>query len=413
MRARHGVGHGVELNRQVEIDAVLALEKAKLTPTSAATSGRLHAPPHQPPPPTINRLGNPGNPLPSSQQRHLCTDFHRHRHAAVESAEALFASTAAPFCIGEHQIKLGVSIGVAMFPKDGAAAFVLANAHAALFRAKSGGRGMVCFFDAALDNSIRERHLLLQDLEFALKRGEFLLHYQPQADKTGEIVGFEALLRWIHPTRGFVSPDTFIPIAEESGLIIQIGQWVLEEACREAASWPRPLNIAVNLSPIQFRSGDLPQTVHSILLETGLASNRLELEITEGALVSDFSRATSILRQLKALGARIAMDDFGTGYSSLSYLQAFPFDKIKIDRSFVSGHGNKAQSDAIIRAITGLGRGFGLPVIAEGVETEEQRIFLLNEGCEELQGYLIGRPRSINEYAHFVGRELSQRLSVG
>jgi EAL domain-containing protein (putative c-di-GMP-specific phosphodiesterase class I) len=332
--------------------------------------------------------------------------------AAVESAQALFAAIASSFCIGEHKINIGVSIGVAMFPNDGAAASVLANAHAALFRAKSAGRGMVCFFDPALDNSVRERHLLLQDLERALERGEFQLHYQPQAGKNGEIVGFEALLRWIHPTRGFVSPDTFIPIAEESGLIIRIGQWVLEEACREASSWPHPLNIAVNLSPIQFRRDDLPKTVHRVLLETGLDVNRLELEITEGALVSDFSRAASILRRLKALGVRIAMDDFGTGYSSLSYLQAFPFDKIKIDRSFVSGQGSKPQSEAIIRAITGLGRGFGLPVIAEGVETEEQRSFLLNEGCEELQGYLIGRPRSIEDYAHFVGRAPTLKLSA-
>ena len=332
--------------------------------------------------------------------------------AAVESAQALFAAIASSFCIGEHKINIGVSIGVAMFPNDGAAASVLANAHAALFRAKSAGRGMVCFFDPALDNSVRERHLLLQDLERALERGEFQLHYQPQAGKNGEIVGFEALLRWIHPTRGFVSPDTFIPIAEESGLIIRIGQWVLEEACREASSWPHPLNIAVKSSPIQFRRDDLPKTVHRVLLETGLDVNRLELEITEGALVSDFSRAASILRRLKALGVRIAMDDFGTGYSSLSYLQAFPFDKIKIDRSFVSGQGSKPQSEAIIRAITGLGRGFGLPVIAEGVETEEQRSFLLNEGCEELQGYLIGRPRSIEDYAHFVGRAPTLKLSA-
>ena len=332
--------------------------------------------------------------------------------AAVECAEALLATMASPFHIGEHRINIGVSIGVAMFPNDGAAASVLANANAALFRAKSEGRGTACFFDAVLDVRIRERHLLLQDLERALERRELHLHYQPQAGKNGEIVGFEALLRWIHPTRGFVSPDAFIPVAEDSGLIIQIGQWVLEEACREAASWPQPLNIAVNLSPVQFRQDDLPQAVHSILLETGLAANRLELEITEGSLVADFSRATSILRRLKSLGARIAMDDFGTGYSSLSYLQAFPFDKIKIDRSFVSGEASKPQSEAIIRAITGLGRGLGLPVIAEGVETEEQRIFLLNEGCEELQGYLIGRPRPIEDYAHFVGRAPTLMLSA-
>jgi EAL domain-containing protein (putative c-di-GMP-specific phosphodiesterase class I) len=195
----------------------------------------------------------------------------------------------------------------------------------------------------------------------------------------------------------------FIPLAEESGLIISIGEWVLREACREAASWPRPLQIAINLSPVQFQHGDLPTLVHSVLLETGLAPGRLELEITEGVLIGDFSRAVSILRRLKTLGVRIAMDDFGTGYSSLSYLQSFPFDKIKIDRAFISNLDRNAQSAAIVRAVIGLGHGLNLPIVAEGVETEAQLAFLARESCDEVQGFLLGRPGPISGFANLVG----------
>jgi EAL domain-containing protein (putative c-di-GMP-specific phosphodiesterase class I) len=212
------------------------------------------------------------------------------------------------------------------------------------------------------------------------------------------------LVRWHNPQRGMVSPATFIPVAEESGLIVQIGEWVLREACREAASWSQPLQIAVNLSPIQFRHGDLAALVHSVLLETGLAPTRLELEITEGVLVDDFSRGVSILRRLKTLGVRIAMDDFGTGYSSLSYLQSFPFDKIKIDQSFISNVKNNPQSVAIVRAVIGLAHGLSLPVLAEGVETKAQLDFLAAESCDEMQGYLLGRPHPIIEYSELIGR---------
>ena len=322
--------------------------------------------------------------------------------AASDLAERLLASVAAGFEIDGRQMKIGVSIGVAIYPDYDSVETLLANADAALYRAKGHGGGKVCFFDERQDVGLRERRALLQDLGSALERGEFQLHYQPQAGEDGAIIGFEALLRWIHPKRGFVPPDAFIPLAEETGLILPIGAWVLSEACREASSWNLPLNIAVNLSPIQFRLDDLPQRVHAVLFETGLPAARLELEVTEGVLVGDFSRAQAILRQLKCLGVKIAMDDFGTGYSSLSYLQSFPFDKIKIDRSFVSSLFSKPQSEAIVRAIIGLGRGLGLPVIAEGVETEDQLAFLMNEGCAEAQGYLIGRPRSIDEYAQIV-----------
>jgi EAL domain-containing protein (putative c-di-GMP-specific phosphodiesterase class I) len=211
-------------------------------------------------------------------------------------------------------------------------------------------------------------------------------------------------LRWQSPARGLIPPATFIPLAEESGLIIPIGEWTLYEACREAASWPRPLQIAVNLSPVQFRHGDLPAMVHSVLLKTGLSPARLELEITEGVLIHDFARAVSILRRLKSLGVRIAMDDFGTGYSSLSYLQSFPFDKIKIDRAFINNLDRNPQSAAIVRAVIGLGRGLALPVVAEGVETEEQLAFLSREACNEVQGFLIGRPYPIDSYAELTGR---------
>jgi diguanylate cyclase (GGDEF)-like protein/PAS domain S-box-containing protein len=298
-----------------------------------------------------------------------------------------------------------LSIGVAIFPTDGAdSATLLANAGAALDRAKEEGRGAIHFFAAAMDLELRERRALQHDLQSAIARDELTLHYQPQARVEGEIVGFEALARWQHPTRGAVPPGTFIPLAEESGLIVPISEWILRTACREAAAWPRPLQIAVNLSPVQFRHGDLAALVHTVLLETGLSPDRLELEVTEGVLIDDFSRAVSILRRLKSLGVRIAMDDFGTAYSSLSYLQSFPFDKIKIDQAFISNVERNRQSAAIARAVIALARVLGLPVLAEGVETKEQLAFLAREGCDEVQGYLIGRPRPIAEYAALVGR---------
>jgi diguanylate cyclase (GGDEF)-like protein/PAS domain S-box-containing protein len=320
-------------------------------------------------------------------------------------AARLQAALAGDIEIAGHQLRIGLSIGVAIFPTDGTdAAMLLGNADAALYRTKADGRGQVRFFEADMDRRLRDRRALQRDLQCAVERGELAIHYQPQSRVGKGVIGFEALVRWHHPDRGLIAPNTFIPLAEESGLIIPIGEWILRETCREAASWPRPLQIAVNLSPIQFQHGDLPAMVHAVLLDTGLAAHRLELEITEGVLIGDFSRALSILRRLKALGVRIAMDDFGTGYSSLSYLQSFPFDKIKIDRSFVSNLDRSSQSAAIIRAVIGLGRGLKLPVIAEGVETAEQLAFLTDEACDEVQGYLVGRPCPIAEYADLVGR---------
>ena len=328
-----------------------------------------------------------------------------HPATAEALAEKLCAALDVDIDIDGIPLRVRLTVGIAVFPQDGADAVTLiANADAALFRAKSEARGSVRFFELSMDKQLRDKRALQQDLRTAIARDEIELHYQPQAHIDGEITGFEALVRWHHPRQGLVSPNTFIPLAEESGIIVELGEWILRAACREAASWPRPLDIAINLSPVQFRYGDLPKLVHEILLETGLAPPRLELEITEGVLIGDFNRAVSILRRLKALGVRIAMDDFGTGYSSLSYLQSFPFDKIKIDQSFIANLGHSQQAATIVRAVIALGRGLNMPVVAEGVETEEQRKFLAAENCNEIQGYLIGRPKPIADYAEVVGR---------
>ncbi|HEY4922287.1 MAG TPA: EAL domain-containing protein [Xanthobacteraceae bacterium] len=324
---------------------------------------------------------------------------------AVAVAERLMAALADNVEINGHRLRVGLSIGIAIYPTDGIdASELIGNADAALYRAKTGGRGAISFFAADVDQRLRERRALVHDLGTALERDELVVYFQPQAGIDGEVTGFEALVRWKHPTRGLIAPDTFIPIAEESGLILPIGEWVLREACREAAAWPKPLKIGVNLSAIQFRHGDLPGLVHAVLLETGLAPGRLELEITESVLVDDLSRAVTILRRLKLLGVHIAMDDFGTGYSSLSNLQAFAFDRIKIDRSFIASLQTSRQSATIVRAVIGLGRGLGVPVIAEGVETREQLAFLAAEGCAEVQGYLIGKPLPIEAFGEAVGR---------
>src|SRR5262245_3299334 len=316
---------------------------------------------------------------------------------AARLAERLIAATVDDFELEGHRLRVGLSVGIALYPIDGIdEVSLIGNAEAALYRAKAEGRGSIRFFEAEMDHRLRERRALLLDLRSAVERGELVAYYQPQARIDGEITGFEALARWQHPARGLVPPSTFIPIAEESGLIHPIGEWMLREACREAATWPSRLHLAVNLSPAQFRHGDLAGMVHQVLLETGLPPSRLELEITESVLVDDLPRALSILRRLKALGVRIAMDDFGTGYSSLSNLQAFPFDKIKIDRSFISNLERNNQAATIVRAVIALGRGLDMPVVAEGVETQAQLDFLSGEACSEVQGYLLGRPRPID-----------------
>jgi diguanylate cyclase (GGDEF)-like protein/PAS domain S-box-containing protein len=324
-------------------------------------------------------------------------------------AEKLAETMANEFPIDGKSVRTGLTTGISIFPHNGAdAASLLANAGAALFRAKAKSRGTISIYEPEMDQQIRDRRLLHQDLSLAIKNGELSLHYQPQAMSrqtvaSSEVIGFEALARWLHPARGFVPPGDFIPLAEESGLIVEMGEWILRESCREAASWALPLQIAVNLSPAQFMHGDLVGLVHSILLETGLSPDRLELEITEGVLIEDLDRGLALLRRLKALGVRVSMDDFGSGYSSLSYLQAFPFDKIKIDRAFVMNLGRNPQSAAIVRAVIGLGHGLEMSIVAEGVETQEQLGFLADHGCDAVQGYFIGKPAPIGQYAALVG----------
>jgi diguanylate cyclase (GGDEF)-like protein len=333
--------------------------------------------------------------------------------ATEELAKRIQEMISDGFNIDGRVVRIGFSIGIAVYPFDGTdAATLMVNGDAALARAKQDGRGSLRFFEAAMDKERRERCAMQHELGSAIEHNQLKLFYQPQARIDGEIIGFEALLRWEHPLRGRVPPNIFIPLAEDNGMIIPIGEWVLREACRQAASWSQPLTVAVNLSPVQFHYSDLPALVLSILVETGLPPHRLELEITEGVLMSDFERAIAVLRRLKSLGVSIAMDDFGTGYSSLRYLQAFPFDKIKIDKSFVDQLDQNLQSQAIIRAVIGLAHGLALPVLAEGVEGADQLEFLKREHCDEIQGYLIGRPQPIESYSVVVGSTLAAQVQT-
>lgn len=295
----------------------------------------------------------------------------------------------------EHtDVGCGASIGIAIWPTDAEDGSILINnADLAMYRAKASLHDKVCFYEKAMDEAVRQRRRVTQGLREALERDEFQIYYQPQVSVSGgEITGYEALLRWPQADGSFVPPDQFIPIAEDSGLILPIGEWVLRRACQEAMQWEKPLRLAVNLSPVQLGHTDLPRLVHQILLDTGMTPSRLELEITETAMISDMARSTHILRQLKALGVSIAMDDFGTGYSSLSTLRAFPFDKIKLDRAFMNELGGSPQSRAIIRAVLTIGESLNIPVLAEGVETFDQLEFLREQGCDEVQGFLLGRP---------------------
>ncbi|RZJ18803.1 MAG: GGDEF and EAL domain-containing protein [Brevundimonas sp.] len=316
------------------------------------------------------------------------------RLEAMEAAERLRAAIQTPTRADHADLQCGASVGVALWPDDAREASVLINnADLAMYRAKAALATDVCFYEEAMDEAVRQRRRVTQGLREALDNDRFELHYQLQASvETGEVTGYEALLRWRQPDGTYISPVDFIPIAEDTGMILPIGEWVLRRACEEAAGWPEPHRVAVNLSPIQLSHVDLPRLVHRILLETGLKPSRLELEITESAMISDMERTTHILRQLKALGVSVAMDDFGTGYSSLSTLRAFPFDKIKLDRSFMSELDGSPQSQAIIRAVLALGESLAIPVLAEGVETQDQLDFLRSQGCNEAQGYLLGRP---------------------
>jgi diguanylate cyclase (GGDEF)-like protein len=319
-------------------------------------------------------------------------------------AQRIVEALSEPFAIGHDTVRISASVGVALFPADAAdPESLIKNADMALYRAKAEGRGTARFYEAAMDEALRQRRQLEADLRQAMGRGELSVHYQPLAElESGSILGFEALLRWNHALLGAIGPATFIPLAEESGFILRLGEWVLREACTEAARWTPALKLSVNLSPLQFTQGDLAAEVEAILAETGLDPARLELEVTEGLLIKDAEKAIAILERLKALGVQISMDDFGTGYSSLSYFRMFPFDKVKIDQSFIRDMIDNPQARAIIRSVIGLGRGLGMPVVAEGVETEEQLEALRAEGCDQVQGFWISRPGPIANFDHVV-----------
>jgi diguanylate cyclase (GGDEF)-like protein len=327
------------------------------------------------------------------------------------SAVALLAShiveqIGEPYDIGGHQLVVGVSIGISLAPEDGKNPDeLLKNADLALYRAKADGRGTYRYFETGMDARAQARRILELDLRAALQRHEFEVYYQPIRDvASDEVVAFEALVRWNHSLRGLISPVNFIPLAEETGLIVQLGDWVLRQACMDATGWPDNVDVAVNLSPVQFKNPNLVSSVKAALRISGLPAHRLELEITESVLLQNSAATLAVLHELRGFGVRISLDDFGTGYSSLSYLRSFPFDKIKIDRSFVSELATRDDSMAIVRAVTSLGKSLGIVTTAEGVETEAQFELLRREGCTQAQGYLFSQPRPAAEVNTMLSR---------
>jgi predicted signal transduction protein with EAL and GGDEF domain len=337
----------------------------------------------------------------------------RHPDDAATLARHVMGVLGDSYEIGGQQVISSVSIGVALAPNHGTTPDDLVkNADIALYRAKADGRDMFRLFDRTMDEAVRKKEELKAGLRTALERGELELHFQPLVELTKrEVTCFEALLRWRDPVCGLVLPADFVPVAEETGLIVPIGEWALRTACREAAKWPHSVRVAVNCSPVQFRNPGLLQLVTSALQEAGLAAERLELEITESVLLHDDESNLAILRQLRALGVRIALDDFGTGFSSLGYLLRFPFDKLKIDRSFVMGLPDREESSAIVRAILGMCRNLGISTAAEGVETEGQLDVLRQNGCREAQGYLFSRPVVATAVAQIIARRRRRRYS--
>jgi diguanylate cyclase (GGDEF)-like protein len=325
------------------------------------------------------------------------------RAEAIKFADRLRGLVLDPINWQHRNLSVGCSIGIALFPEHGMTADVLCSrADLAMYRAKSLGQGKICTFEPSMDEMSRTRAELAIDLKRALAGGEFELYYQPQNDVvTGEIVGFEALLRWNHPEKGRIAPNDFIPIAEETGLIVDIGDWVLRTACATAARWARPFRVAVNVAPMQLNH-ELAKRVTEALRETGLAPARLEIELTESGIIADRQHALQVVLALKAIGVTVAMDDFGTGYSSLSTLQAFPFDKIKVDKSFIQSVETSTHAAAIIKATMLLGRSLNIPVLAEGVETEQHLAFLREERCDSVQGYLFGRPMPSDDVSQLI-----------
>jgi predicted signal transduction protein with EAL and GGDEF domain len=326
-------------------------------------------------------------------------------------AERLIAAIGEPYVLDGHTVLSSASIGIAVAPGDGDEADkLLKNADMALSRAKSEGHATFSFFEAEMDARAQSRRLIEIDLRGAIEADALEPHYQPLIDlTTGQITGAEALVRWPHPTRGMIPPADFIPVAEETGLINVIGALMLRRACMDAARWPSDIRVAVNLSPLQFRTGNLLSIVMDALRQSGLPPRRLELEITETLLLEKSDQVLATLHALRALGVRISMDDFGTGYSSLSYLRSFPFDKIKIDRSFVRGLDSNPDAQAIMRAIISLGAGLGVIITAEGVETEAELGYLRAEGCHEGQGFLFSRPRPNADIAQLLSVQANNR----
>jgi diguanylate cyclase (GGDEF)-like protein len=322
-----------------------------------------------------------------------------HPADATALAMRLLRELSSPFEVAGHQVVIGASVGIAIAPGDGSDPdMLLKSSDIALYQAKSDGRNRYRYFETGMDSLMQARRELELDLRRAIVAEEFELFFQPLVNlKKQLITGFEALLRWNSPKRGKVPPADFIPLAEEIGLIVQIGEWVLRKACQHAMLWPEPLKVAVNISAVQFKGHQLVQAVTQALQDSGLDPSRLELEITESVMIHDFDSALSVLHQLKKLGVSISMDDFGTGYSSLGYLRSFPFDKIKIDQSFVRELGRKSDCTAIIRAVTGMCESLGITATAEGVENAEQLSFLQAENCTEIQGYLVSKPRAARE----------------
>jgi diguanylate cyclase (GGDEF)-like protein len=330
---------------------------------------------------------------------------------AAAIAERIVKAMANPFTIDGHQLVIGSSVGIAMAPQDGETSEILMkNADLALYKAKNEGRSTYHFFEPGMDAAIQKRRSIEAGLRLALAKGELRLVFQPLVGlKENRITCLEALLRWDTPDRGTISPTEFVPIAEETGLIVAIGEWVLREACRTAISWPAAVRVAVNLSPVQFKNKRLYETVEAVLRESGLAPTRLELEITESLLLADNETTLKTLHRLRALGVRISMDDFGTGYSSLSYLRSFPFDKIKIDRTFMRDLKSKGDSLAIIKAVIGLGQSLGMSTTAEGIETEDQLAAVRDQGCNEVQGFLFSPPISAQAVTEMLAKEAASR----
>lgn len=329
-------------------------------------------------------------------------------------AARLIEALGTPFELEGHKVVVASSVGISLAPNDGNLPdLLMRNADLALYRAKADGGGVFRFFELGMDARMQARRALELDLRKAIVNHEFELYYQPIIDvKSGQVTSCEALVRWHHPERGMISPMDFIPVAEETGLIVPLGEWVLRQACAEAAKWPNEITIAVNLSPAQFKSKNLVPAVTSALVSSGLPARRLELEITELVLLQDNESAFAILHQLRDLGIKIAMDDFGTGYSSLGYLRSFPFDKIKIDQSFIQDLPGKEESLAIVRAVVGLSSSLGITTTAEGVETHEQLASVTSEGCTEFQGYLFSKPRTAEDVSKVLSDQAKRAETV-